>query len=111
MKLLRRTCWVDEGVEKPLGYCFYCPGCRCYHAVHVEGHNASTGARWGFNGNLEAPTFTPSILVNPQLPSGTKGRCHSFVTDGRIQFLGDSGHDLAGQTVAMVDVDAAFDGE
>ena len=25
--------------------------------------------------------------------------CHSFVTDGRIQFLGDCTHKLAGQTV------------
>lgn len=27
--------------------------------------------------------------------------CHSFVTDGRIQFLSDSTHDLAGQTVDL----------
>ena len=27
--------------------------------------------------------------------------CHSFVTDGRIQFLGDCTHSLAGQTVDL----------
>jgi hypothetical protein len=27
--------------------------------------------------------------------------CHSFVTDGRIQFLGDCTHALAGQTVDL----------
>jgi hypothetical protein len=27
--------------------------------------------------------------------------CHSFVVDGRIQFLGDCTHHLAGQTVDL----------
>jgi len=30
-------------------------------------------------------------------------RCHSFVVDGRIQFLQDSEHELAGQTVDLPD--------
>jgi hypothetical protein len=29
--------------------------------------------------------------------------CHSFITDGRIQFLGDCTHRLAGQTVPIPD--------
>ena len=29
--------------------------------------------------------------------------CHTFVTDGRIQFLGDCTHALAGQTVDLPD--------
>ena len=28
--------------------------------------------------------------------------CHSFVTDGKIQFLGDCTHELAGQTVELI---------
>ena len=32
--------------------------------------------------------------------------CHSFVTDGRIQFLADSNHALAGQTVDLPEVEA-----
>ncbi|WP_241754456.1 hypothetical protein [Cupriavidus basilensis] len=31
------------------------------------------------------------------------GVCHSFVTDGRIQFLGDCTHALAGQTVPLAE--------
>jgi hypothetical protein len=27
--------------------------------------------------------------------------CHSFVTEGRIEFLSDSTHELAGQTVPI----------
>ena len=30
--------------------------------------------------------------------------CHSFITDGRIQFLGDCTHELKGQTVELPEV-------
>jgi hypothetical protein len=82
---------------------FECPGCRNSHAIAVDG---SRGWRW--NGSLDRPTVLPSILVyaNPVRPDslpGYKGtpRCHSFVTDGRIQFLDDCTHDLKGQTVDL----------
>ena len=73
---------------------------------------------WGFNGNGDAPTFTPSVLVNggrrmtddeyERIRAGEKidlppTVCHSFVTDGNIQFLGDCTHALAGQTVPLPD--------
>ena len=32
-------------------------------------------------------------------------RCHSFVRDGKIRFLADSYHELAGQTVDLPEVD------
>ena len=79
-----------------MGYGFWCPGCDGMHAVPTE---ACEPMRWGFNGNVEKPTFTPSILVH-EVP-GHSPRCHSFVTDGRIQFLGDCTHKLAGQTVEI----------
>lgn len=78
---------------------FWCPGCDGAHAVAV---GDGPGPRWGYNDNPGKPTFTPSILVT--WPSLTK-RCHSFVTDGRIQFLGDCTHALAGQTVDIPDWD------
>ncbi|MGT2509205.1 hypothetical protein [Cupriavidus basilensis] len=31
------------------------------------------------------------------------GVCQSFVTDGRIQFLGDCAHALVGQTVPLAE--------
>jgi hypothetical protein len=67
---------------------------------------------WGWNGSMDAPTFTPSILVTyPANPNAldefkewrTERRCHSFVTNGNIQFLQDSTHKLAGQTVSIPD--------
>ena len=76
-------------------YFIECPGCKVLHPIHVgEQHRI----RWDFNGNLDAPTFTPSLMVNQGYPS----QCHLFLTDGKIQFLSDCHHALAGQTVDMV---------
>jgi len=51
---------------------------------------------------LNKPTFTPSLLVNDHYPTS---RCHLFLTDGKIQFLSDCHHALAGQTVDMVEIE------
>lgn len=99
---------------------FHCPGCSQVHQVPT---GAGPGPRWGYNGDAEKPTFTPSILVRSGhfIPEhrGTEcyctwdkkdqadfadlkcGVCHSYVTDGRIQFLSDCTHALAGQTVDL----------
>jgi hypothetical protein len=97
---------------------FWCPGCEEAHGV--------TGG-WTWNGDAERPTFTPSVLVlsghfapghqqppapcwcsyNAEHPGNPAPfrcyRCHSFVTDGQIQFLSDCTHALAGQTVPLPD--------
>lgn len=83
---------------------FWCPGCNEVHGIQV---GDGPGPRWGWNGNAEKPTFTPSILVRWNVPPPREPGdppdtvCHSFVTDGRIQFLGDCTHALAGQTVDL----------
>jgi hypothetical protein len=67
---------------------FWCPGCETAHGINPK--------TWSWNGSVENPTFSPSVLaIGPNL------RCHSFVTDGKIQFLSDSKHALAGQTVDL----------
>lgn len=82
---------------------FWCPGCGCVHAVWVRGPSA-----WGFNGDYEKPTFTPSILVTGGTPhkDGGPKRCHTFITDGVIDFLADCSHALAGQKHAIVPLPA-----
>jgi len=82
----------------PLGrwIAIYCPGCEVAHAIPVEKPNPANGAVWRFNGDMERPTFSPSLHL--------VGFCHSFVTDGRIQFLNDCSHALAGQTVDLPDM-------
>lgn len=78
---------------------WYCPGCKCDHGVPVPPHRLA----WDWNGSLESPTLSPSVLVtyggNP--PADMPDVCHCFVRDGRIEFCSDSGHALAGQTVEM----------
>ena len=109
------------------GLMFWCPGCDCAHMIIVGG---GTGPRWGWNNSVDKPTFTPSILTrftkltekgkadlkawhadnHPKLGDGfsfdhVDEVCHSFVTDGRIQFLSDCTHALAGQTVDLPEWD------
>lgn len=86
---------------------FWCPGCQEMHVV-------TSG--WSFNGDYERPTFSPSVLVTWRHPKGhtnanpapvgydgeyVEERCHTYITDGRIQFLGDCTHELAGQTIPL----------
>lgn len=79
------------------GVWFECPGCKMTHAMYVEGAQHPV---WEFNGNLEKPTLRPSLLSQFTY-KGQPVVCHSFVTDGQIQFLSDSTHDLSGKTVDL----------
>lgn len=76
---------------------FECPGCQMIHGIS---HGSGPGPRWGWNGNVDKPTFTPSVLVRYAWADGDRV-CHSFVTDGCIQFLSDCTHTLAGKTVEL----------
>lgn len=82
---------------------FYCPGCKLVHSIRI---GDGPGPRWGYNGNPDAPTFTPSIRA-------VTGRliCHSFVTDGVIQYLSDSTHHLAGVAVPLPNLDDEGSGD
>jgi hypothetical protein len=95
--------FMGDGNLGPRGgklYVFHCPGCGYGHPFEVDAPN---GAGWNWNGSLGRPTFTPSLLVNKDYP---ERRCHSFVTDGKIQFLSDCWHPLADKTVEIPDWDA-----
>jgi hypothetical protein len=78
---------------------FDCPGCGFLHTVHVIGPSRPN---WTWNQSLDAPTFQPSVAVSWE-HNGKPHMCHSFVMDGRIQFLGDCTHALANQTVDLPD--------
>lgn len=124
---MNRAKLVTDGEGKPYGVRIDCPGCGDRHVLPtVPGH----GAQWTWNGSLTQPTFSPSLLVrtghycNPgeqlgncwcdyaeRFPDESHPvrcecyRCHSFIRDGRIQFLSDCTHALAGQTVDLPEID------
>lgn len=108
----------ETGHESPSHH-FWCPGCDVAHGID---------GKWSFNGDLTRPTISPSVLATgrhwvlddpsapamfedvPGLPGVRRDArpghfvetvCHSFITDARIQFLTDSTHALAGQTVDL----------
>ena len=61
--------------------------------------------RWTFNGDFEKPTFEPSMLVQYPVENPETGHVleHFFVKDGKIQYLQDCHHHMAGHTVDMID--------
>lgn len=87
---------------------FWCPGCDDLHMVSEA---------WQVTGAGESLTISPSVLVYERQKLINEGlewdallapenkvttpRCHSFVRNGHIEFLNDSTHELAGQTVAV----------
>lgn len=91
----------------------WCPGCGGMHVI---------GPGWSFDGNLDSPTFGPSVKVTGKLTvKNERGEwtgewvrdaagnavddcCHYFLIGGQLQFCGDSRHTLAGQTVPLPDL-------
>ncbi len=92
------------------GYGHWCPGCGEMHTIFDH---------WTFNGNVDLPTFSPSVKITGvrnvddergewtgEWVRDANGKpvphcCHYFLTDGQLQFCGDSTHPLAGQTVPL----------
>lgn len=70
----------------------WCPGCEQLHQLDE---------RWTKTGTDEKPTFRPSLVTHLDKTN----KCHLFVREGRLQFLGDCWHKLAGQTVEMKEFD------
>lgn len=110
-----------------------CEGCGHVHVMAVKNHPDFKALKpgdpdrtpvWGFNFNFDLPPFTPSLLVRSGIyvpghedwqtkvapedhESYIKNSsiCHSFITDGRIQFLGDCTHSMANKTVDLPSFD------
>lgn len=90
---------------------FRCPGCKMNHQLNI---NVDSGSPvWYWNSDKVKPTFTPSILATWKEPSDDpllfgdpthdiNKVCHSFVTDGKIQFLNDCTHGFAGMTIDLI---------
>jgi Family of unknown function (DUF6527) len=97
-----------------------------YVPVIIKGQREGTG-KWTWNGSIDKPTLKPSVLTQsghfaPQFekddscwckyykehPEETPVyhcyRCHTWINDGKVQFLNDSTHEFKGQTLDLIDV-------
>ena len=83
---------------------FFCQGCDMPHTIQT---GEGPGPRWSYDGNAEAPTFSPSVLCQYGWSDGERV-CHSFITGGHIQYLGDSTHHLAGKTIELPNWEEAW---
>jgi hypothetical protein len=85
---------------------FVCPGCaELDHntGLHMLPVNTSLKSpSWSWDGNLELPTLSPSILTRGGVD--LEQVCHSFLQAGVFDFLNDCTHSLAGQRVPMLDL-------
>jgi hypothetical protein len=87
----------------------WCPGCGEMHVIF---------ANWTFDGNVTSPTFSPSVLITGKETVKVNGkwtgewvldvkgnavesRCHYFLKEGKLEYLSDCTHKLAGQTIPL----------
>jgi hypothetical protein len=118
--VLKVVSHFTDGAPKYIS--FKCPGCGDRHTLGVR-DNRLEGPKWHWNGSVDKPTLKPSIDATSghYCKHYVKGtgcwctyrredgepspfsccKCHSFVTDGKIRFLEDSTHAMAGQTVDL----------
>jgi hypothetical protein len=90
----RRIFSADDGT-----FWFTCPGCKATHTYHTD--RAQGEPCWDTNGSISFPSFYPSLKhTRPGV------LCHLWVTDGKIEFVSDSTHELAGKTVELPEVRA-----
>src|SRR4051812_42968220 len=89
--------WECKHSEDRSDWAAWCPACKQLHTWRTGVWPAGV-PKWTFNGNLESPSFSPSL----RYLSGT--RCHLTLTDGIIEFHGDCPHAMAGQKVPIVDI-------
>jgi hypothetical protein len=96
----------------PAGYfTHWCPACEEAHQY---------GPRWTFNGNVDTPSFSPSMKItwgryadpNHKAESPDENRiCHYFLTDGELRFCGDCTHSMGGRTVPLPDLPEHMQGD
>ncbi len=106
--------YLDGDVR--IRWCFMCQGCGHMHYLPTpDAHVPGDTLIWGFNGDVDKPTFSPSLMLKtgkyadpnfddegaPELSTV----CHSIVTDGMIHFCGDSTHHLSGQTLELPEIE------
>ena len=89
---------IHEGIKfHHTQYLYFCVGCGYEHAFALR----KEGGKHVFNMDLDKPTVSPSLLQNHD-PSQL---CHSFIKNGKIQYLSDCWHALAGKTIDLPEIE------
>ncbi len=84
----------DEIQYRQYGY--RCLGCECFHFFKI----VEDGGKHTFNKDMDNPTVTPSLLCDWQgVP-----KCHSYIKNGKVQYLSDCEHKYAGLTIDLPNV-------
>lgn len=109
--------WFGNEVNRSVA--INCPGCESQHVLNVDpGYRKPC---WTFNNDFDKPTFSPSLLVRTgkyaspnwyalqdqetrQWLDKNSNICHSFIKQGKIQYLNDCTHKLKGRTVDLPDI-------
>ena len=85
----------DNGQKSAL---LYMPGLPMHVQINLTGPHPV----WGWNGNTQHPTFSPSILTRiPWGPERKEIVNHVFIRDGLISYLSDCTHEFAGKGMAL----------
>lgn len=103
---------APSGFSANGSYSFMCIGCGEYHVINTA-TPLPNKAIWKFNGDLNKPTFEPSIdyksgkFADPNWidSDGLQSvHCHFRIIDGNIIFMNDCSHDKAGKTFELPDI-------
>lgn len=87
--------------DKNKYYWIWCNACQTEHQFEVP--------RWKFDGNMDQPTFHPSMKVQWgrfKTKEGTMGYikcCHFILRNGVMEYQSDCTHELKGQKVPLQD--------
>jgi len=93
-------------VECKAGWLVKCKGCGREHIIPTK--NQLPQHNWTFDGNVESPTFRPSInetCNDPSMkgysPQAKRSCCHFTVTKGKIMYHGGTSHELIGKQLDL----------
>lgn len=93
-----------------VGPAHWCPGCQSMHIFYID-KPTKTGSQWSWNNDLANPTFNPSMRIYiPAIPKENipeQTFCHYFLQQGKIKYLSDCQHALAGQEIDLPDLPAS----
>ena len=93
-------------------FVFACPGCGSDHIIYTK-HPKGGRVEWSWDGSYDKPTFSPSLKLSHKgdaVNNVPPYCCHSFIRGGRIQYLNDCTHSLAGQTVDLPEIERCYRG-